>query len=81
MVENEQHKKQLMGVFFFFARKKGRKALADIAAAATKTIIKTYTRFLTWTTNKTHTHTHTHTPTTQKDTYTHTHKKIIGDDI
>jgi hypothetical protein len=51
MVENEQHKKQLMGVFFF-ARKKGRKALADIAAAAaaTKTIIKTHTRFLTWTT-------------------------------
>lgn len=64
------------------SRKKGRKALADIAAAAAaKTMIKTHT--FPHLDNKQQTHTHTHTPTTQKDTYihTHTHKKIKGDDI
>jgi hypothetical protein len=65
--KSRHKKKQLMGVFCFLSRKKGRKALADIAAAAAaKTTIKTHT--FPHLDNKQQTHTHTHNTERQIDT-------------
>jgi hypothetical protein len=58
-----------MGVFVFLSRKKGRKALADIAAAAAKTMIKTHT--FPHLDNKQQRHTHTHN--TERHIHTHTY--------
>jgi hypothetical protein len=69
MVEKEQApKNSLWECFVFLSRKKGRKALADIAAAA-KAMIKTHT--FPQLDNKQQRHTHTHN--TERHIHTHTY--------